>query len=430
MSKQANEAFITKLTEFLKKENDKARKNLDKIAGIYYAQDDYIKANLRYYGIYGKTADSIVKGVQDKARDQAQKYGVVWLEREKVLIIHEVALFSTKTVRSTYSLIQRYLNKYIRDRIIKLKTAKNKDKYKLPQTGHIQEANVVESVRSKLSSEDIKKEVFGTDTLSETDEQILATIQSHYRTAQQTYRKESAEIIKKYTGLDVYSEFNKILSKSNEIDGTYFTVQYGTQSYRLNQELLRAIELPFVDNLIASLPQLKGSKSLEEGIDNNIVAGFDPSKANKKSIKNKKKSKRKISASGISRASLLQNSAIINNKLRTSTGQFTNVLSIKALMNTRLHEAVRTNMGKGSSALKLNYRTGRFAKSATIENISQAGDNLLVDYSYMNDPYDVFRPGGRLYKPGRDPEKIINRSIRQLAVQLVNKRFKVTPRLI
>lgn len=116
-------------------------------------------------------------------------------------------------------------------------------------------------------------------------------------------------------------------------------------------------------------------------------------------------------------------------KLRDSGGKFTSLINIQTLMNLRLHDQVRSNMGKGGARQILNYRTGRFAESAEITALQQRSDRIIAFYTYMRSPYDVFLPGGRLHKPGRDPRKIISRSIRQLATQLISNRMKVYPQL-
>jgi hypothetical protein len=85
-------------------------------------------------------------------------------------------------------------------------------------------------------------------------------------------------------------------------------------------------------------------------------------------------------------------------------------------LNDKLHDKIQQNMGKGNSKRILNYRTGRFAKSAEILAFAPSREknavNVLV--KYMRDPYGTFEPEGRLHLPGRDPHRIFGRSIRQL----------------
>ena len=86
------------------------------------------------------------------------------------------------------------------------------------------------------------------------------------------------------------------------------------------------------------------------------------------------------------------------------------------LINSKLHDKIRENMGAGNSKQLLNYRTGRFAKSAKLQNITlPKGQSVpIAAVKYMRYPYGVFEPTGRLHKAGRDPHHIFGRSIRQI----------------
>ena len=90
-------------------------------------------------------------------------------------------------------------------------------------------------------------------------------------------------------------------------------------------------------------------------------------------------------------------------------------LLIQAI-NDRLHDKIQENMGKGRSKEILNYRTGRFARSAKVETLFEVKEKGAIgaQVKYMRYPYGVFEPGGRLHKPGRDPHRIFGRSIRQI----------------
>lgn len=95
-----------------------------------------------------------------------------------------------------------------------------------------------------------------------------------------------------------------------------------------------------------------------------------------------------------------------------------NLVLLKNIINEHLPDYVQKNMGKGAAKEILNYRTGRFAKSAELKTLAQVkgSKSFVLDglVTYMRNPYDVFRPGGKLHKPGRDPKRIIDKSIRQI----------------
>ncbi len=88
-------------------------------------------------------------------------------------------------------------------------------------------------------------------------------------------------------------------------------------------------------------------------------------------------------------------------------------------------------MGQGFSTERLNYRTGRFAKSAKVTAITPSDQLLTTYYTYMKYPYATFAPGGKQYRgDGRDPELLINMTIREIAIGLVSKQFKVVPKVV
>ena len=91
-------------------------------------------------------------------------------------------------------------------------------------------------------------------------------------------------------------------------------------------------------------------------------------------------------------------------------------LDIIELVNAKLTDKIRENMGKGNSKQTLNWRTGRFGKSAKLKNLTTSKDKnaLLASVKYHGAPYTRFEKGGDLHKVGRDPKLIFGRSIRQI----------------
>ena len=75
----------------------------------------------------------------------------------------------------------------------------------------------------------------------------------------------------------------------------------------------------------------------------------------------------------------------------------------------------------------LENRTGRFANSVEITDIVQTAKGFpSIGYTYQRDPYQVFEDGGGAapWANGqRDPRRLIDRSIRELAVQFAIGRF-------
>jgi hypothetical protein len=75
----------------------------------------------------------------------------------------------------------------------------------------------------------------------------------------------------------------------------------------------------------------------------------------------------------------------------------------------------------------LRNRTGRFAQSTRIVDITQTPKGFpSIAYTYQKFPYQVFEPGrGRLpwADEDRDPRKLIEASIREIAVGIMDQRF-------
>lgn len=101
-----------------------------------------------------------------------------------------------------------------------------------------------------------------------------------------------------------------------------------------------------------------------------------------------------------------------------------NPLALRNLLNELLPQTVAKNM----IAPALQFRTGRFANSVRVDNVTQGprGGNTMIEASYMTDPYSTFAPGGKKYTPQRNPEALIKRSVREIATGIVGARFGVT----
>lgn len=94
--------------------------------------------------------------------------------------------------------------------------------------------------------------------------------------------------------------------------------------------------------------------------------------------------------------------------------------SIIGVINQQLPKTVADNMGSP----RLNYRTGRFASSVRVtEVVSTAQGYPSIGYTYQKYPYQTFEPGYRQGSVERDPRKLIDASIREIALQFAIGRF-------
>ena len=94
------------------------------------------------------------------------------------------------------------------------------------------------------------------------------------------------------------------------------------------------------------------------------------------------------------------------------------MLKLVVRLNSKLPQTLRKNMGSP----ELNNRTGRFANSAQVRDVIMTPQGFpSIGYTYQKEPYQVFEDGlgSAPWANGqRDPRKLIDRSIREIAAEL------------
>jgi len=90
------------------------------------------------------------------------------------------------------------------------------------------------------------------------------------------------------------------------------------------------------------------------------------------------------------------------------------------VLNQKLPQVVAANM----ESPRLKYQTGRFASSVRVTDITTTARGFpSIGYTYMKYPYQTFEPGYRQGSVERDPRKLIDTSIREVAAQFAIGRF-------
>lgn len=99
---------------------------------------------------------------------------------------------------------------------------------------------------------------------------------------------------------------------------------------------------------------------------------------------------------------------------------------LEVLLRAKIGLQVRKNMGTGNARNILNYRTGRFAESVTIDRVTASKEGMIsVFYDYMKHPYATFSSGGaQEYPKTRDPKLLISKSIREIGASIVGNRLR------
>jgi hypothetical protein len=189
-----------------------------------------------------------------------------------------------------------------------------------------------------------------------------------------------------------------------------------------------------VEMLRASIAETKSSDSLVEAGEKIILNSIKDelrkdikTSFKKRSIKasNGTQVKKRIATFSSSKGTLKDTKAKSSRAApkRPPQVQGPSVLEMLAYINPRLPDTVAKNM----EFPRLEYDTGRFAQSVKVLNIIKTrGGFPSIEYTYQRDPYQVFEMGaGRApwATPDRDPRKLIDRSIREIAVELLTGRL-------
>lgn len=111
---------------------------------------------------------------------------------------------------------------------------------------------------------------------------------------------------------------------------------------------------------------------------------------------------------------------------KSKDSEATNLSLLQIIINSKITEQIKNNMGNGTRKDVLNNRTGRFAESVHVERLVESRAGMITAfYSYMKNPYATFSAGGRQEKPrSRDPKLLIAKSIREIAQEHVANKLR------
>jgi hypothetical protein len=228
--------------------------------------------------------------------------------------------------------------------------------------------------------------------------------------------KKDADIMKGLSGtIHLEAEYRKL----NQFKGRLSSWVGGVYA-----EIIRGNTKAFTESLgEIDILNLKGSPTIVQDIEKQLVEQLDPSKKRKKP---KRTSTTKNHESKSNKSSKVRRKILKTPKTRIKKKRkepALRPLHLIGLINKELPSTVRKNMQEPG----LENRTGRFANSVEITDIVQTAKGFpSIGYTYQRDPYQVFEDGGGAapWANGqRDPRQVIDRSIRELAVQFAIGRF-------
>lgn len=198
------------------------------------------------------------------------------------------------------------------------------------------------------------------------------------------------------------------------------------------RQLLEDVNNAFTSTL--DILNQKGSRSNKEAIEDTLLYNFSSKKElkYKGTAKPTKRVKKKTTSGkvtetfkGKSTVSIAAGAALPSAKKgRSAKSRKTNVSSVPFAMidvfNRKLPETLKKNMGSP----RLNYRTGRFSESVRVTDVVQTKKGYpSFGYTYQTNPYQTFEPGYNQGSQERDPRKLIDASMREIAAQFALGRF-------
>ena len=178
------------------------------------------------------------------------------------------------------------------------------------------------------------------------------------------------------------------------------------------------------------IANLQGSPTLVDDIESlvghTIVSGI---KSGKVTTSKKFKAPRATSSHKSTKAAKEQTQPKKKKNLRTpirradtsrQRGVSSSPLQLMVLINKDLPRVVAKNMQSPA----LNYRTGRFASSVRVTDVVTTPKGFpSMGYTYDKDQYQTFEPGFAQGSVDRDPRKLIDKSMREIAAQYAVGRF-------
>jgi hypothetical protein len=242
--------------------------------------------------------------------------------------------------------------------------------------------------------------------------------------------KQLASIKESYN-ITTEIDHSSVLSTSGTLKKGW-TVVISAQSARMNQldansegAFLNEVKKFYRDNVTS----LEGSPSLKDSVESVMLGAIAP-KNSKVISRNKPKKRVSTKGKGKSKKAVRENTPKIitgdispeaqeRNTPKPGRSMFSNE-HILGMLNARINEKVASNMESPA----LNLRSGAFAASVRITDINRTRKGFpSIGYTYDKFPYQTFEPGYAQGSVERDPRRLIDRSIRELAVELAMGRF-------
>ena len=233
--------------------------------------------------------------------------------------------------------------------------------------------------------------------------------------------------------------YTTVIDSNGKIRASYIPVlgyqdKYSNQAIDAPREtkLKQMMEKFFLDVGVKSLAEMEGSDSLNTQIAKKSLEAFIKAHgtiAGSKLVLDKKLSGAIKSSKGTAKSKGASKGIVSASTNKRTVGKpiggaqratravksTSNLTRLLPLINAKLANTVAGNM----SSPALEYRTGRFASSVRAVDITKTKKGFAsVGYTYDKFPYQTFELGYAQGDINRDPRKLIDRSIREIAAEL------------
>jgi len=351
-------------------------------------------------------------------------------------------------------------NLYSKGKVIFISTY---DGYRKPANKRIKEIVVenLKKARRKVNNRDIQRlggtgasrqNVWGAQ-LGHADEEVGGMASSGLRVirAEQMLSKAAIDTTRLTNLVKEYKDNIKLdISHEQVVDANtgllkkeYIPILTYQEAW-INQALNKEVETPLLNAFergIVDIINDKSSPSLLEATEQTLLYNLAgkplPGKkitgTKKKTVKSKTKSKAKQKIKTQRKVKLIKDGGGFNtgvlkalsvkNKGKAKTSSNNTLFGLMALLNQKLPNTVRKNMGPPG----LTNITGTFANSVKVTDIGRTARGYpSIGYTYLKSPYEVFEVGSGQVPwatPERDPRRLIDKSIREIAANMAIGRF-------
>ena len=230
----------------------------------------------------------------------------------------------------------------------------------------------------------------------------------------------------------LFVSHTQIVTQDGKLKDDYVSsvaFQLGKENIGKDAKFEKAVKKAFRDfanDYAKNLVNEKGSSTLKQKITKVTLDKFDSkefikvtSKDKKVSLKTNHKTTNKGKKQKVGKARVSQGGKTPR-KVRFGAGASSAPLAMIQAFNAKLPSKLAKNMKSPA----LNYRTGRFASSVNVVDAVLTPQGFpSFGYTYQKNPYQTFEPGYAMGSVERDPRKLIDRTMREIAVEFAIGRF-------